>query len=149
MKKFKYRLEALLKVKEHIEKEKQKEHASAVSKVNFQKKQLENIDNAKTNTFDNQRSKMKSSIVVAEMLVCSRYLNKLKRETMAGKELLKVLGKKAEEKREKLIEASRDKKIYEKLKEKQRDKYNETLRMLETKDNDETAIRNYDMKKRS
>lgn len=149
MKKFKYRLETLLKVKEHIEKEKQKEHAVAVNKVNQQEKQLQNIDNAKTTTFEKQRSRMKSSIVVAEMLVCSRYLNKLKRENMAGKELLKALKKKSEEKREKLIEASRDKKIYEKLKEKQRDKYNEMIKMLETKDNDEIAIRNYDIKNRS
>jgi len=149
MKKFKYRLETLLKVKEHIEKEKQKEHASAVNRVNHQENQLKDIDNAKTTTFEKQRSRMKSPIVVAEMLVCSRYLNKLKRENMAGKELLKALKKKSEEKREKLIEASRDKKIYEKLKEKQQDKYNEMIKMLETKDNDEIAIRNYDIKNRS
>lgn len=148
MKKFKYRLETLLKVKEHIKKEKQKEHAAALNRVNHQKKQLQDIDNAKTTTFEKQRSQMKSSIVVAEMLVCSRYLNKLKRENMAGKELLKALKKKAEEKREKLIEASRDQKIYEKLKEKQREKYNEMIKMLETKDNDEIAIRNYGIKKR-
>ena len=95
MKKFRYRLESLLKVKEHIEREKQKEHAGALSQVHQQQRQLNRIDRSKDTTLNGQRSGMLGRLSVAEMLICSRYLVKLKKDMLSGSELLKVLRQKA------------------------------------------------------
>ena len=88
MKKFKYRLQALLRAKEHIEKERQKNHAVALQKVYNQADELDQIDNSRQENLLAQRSQMKHDFSVAEMLIYSRYLAKLKRQELAGNELL-------------------------------------------------------------
>lgn len=143
MKKFKYRLKALLKVKEQIEKDRQKEHALAIQKVIDQNNELSRISDVKDVTTDNQRKRLTGKLSVAELLVFGRYLMKLKRETMAGKELLTALQRGEQGKREILQEASRQRKIQEKLKEKQQAKFNREVELLETKENDEIAITNF------
>ena len=143
MKKFKYRLQTLLNIKEHREREKQKEHASAMQKIYGQVDRLKMIEDYKQNMSNSQRYKMTSSISIAEMLVYSRYLLKLKRDRLTGKELLRVLEKNAEEKRQDLVEASKQRQIYEKLEEKQKEKYDAEVRLAMTKDSDEVATVNY------
>lgn len=143
MKKFKYRLQALLKVKEQIEKERQKEHAVALKKVIDQSDELTRISDLKEVTTDNQRGRLSGSLSMAEMLVFGRYLMRLKRETMAGQELLIALQRGEQGKRKILREASRQRKIQEKLKEKQHAKFKSEVVALETKESDEIAITNY------
>jgi len=140
MKKFKYRLEALLKVKEHLERERQKDHGEAVRKVMRQRDQLTDIEKKRLTTYDEQRDVLIGKMSVAEMLVYSRYLMKLKRDQLVGKQLLQALDHEAEEKRIKLVEASREKKVFEKLKERQQKKFNKEVHRLETKEDDETAV---------
>lgn len=139
MKRFKYRLQSLLNVRSHIEKEKQKEHAGALQQVHNQKEQLTDVDHRRTNTLSAQRGLQKDRITLAELLVCIRYLAKLKKDTLVGKELLRGLEKNAEEKRKDLVEASKQRKIYEKLKEKQLERFHKEVKAMETKDADEVA----------
>ena len=143
MKKFKYRLEGLLKVKEHIEKERQKEHATALNRVRDQEEHLVSIDNHRLATHEGQRIRQVGVLNVAEMLVCSRYLVKLKKDTLANKEVLRALNGEAGKTRTALLDASRDKKIYEKLKEKQHQKYLDEARRVETKETDEIGIQSH------
>ncbi len=139
MKKFKYRLEPLLKVKSHLEKEKQKIHAASLKKVHDQKSHLTDIDRQKTSTSAFQRRTQQGAICLAELLVCSRFMLKLKKDTLAGSEMLRVMETDAEEKRQDLVEASKQRKIYEKLKERQHEKFDRELKDLEQKDADEVA----------
>ncbi len=147
MKKFKYRLESLLKAKEHIEKEKQKQHAGALQQVNNQQQALKQIDQNKTTTLSKQCNGMIGSMSVAEMLIYSRYILKLKRDMLAGSELLKALNKTEGEKREALVEASRERKVYEKLKERRHEQFNESVRLQTAKENDEIALNSYRLKR--
>lgn len=140
MKKFKYRLQALLRVKEHIEKERQKVHAVALLKVNRQTDELDRIDDSRQTSLSAQRNQMTLHVSVAEMLVYSRYLARLKREQLAGNELLHVLEGEAEEKRIELVAASKDRKVLEKLKEKQSAKHHAEINQAMTKENDEIAL---------
>ena len=117
MKKFKYRLQALLKMKEHIEKERQKMLAASAKQVQDQETRLELVENHRDDTIERQRDDASGRFTVAEMLVISRYLHKLKRESILGQELLKALKKEEDVKRQELLEATREKKKYEKLKE--------------------------------
>ena len=55
MKKFKYRLEPLLKVKSHLEKERQREHAQATREVLRQKEHLAGLQTDRELTANVQR----------------------------------------------------------------------------------------------
>ncbi|MCK4301750.1 MAG: flagellar FliJ family protein [candidate division Zixibacteria bacterium] len=143
MKKFKYRLEALLKLKEHIERERQKEHAGALHRVNSQKAALGQLDDDRKGTLTGQRQRMTSPLSVAEMLVYSRYLMKLKKDRLAGEQFLDALDKEAEKKRQDLVEASKQRQIHEKLKERQKEKHDQTGRLAMAKSDDEIAINSY------
>ena len=138
-KKFKFRLDPLLNLRKHREKERQKEHAVVVDEVQKQKQLNGNLDTARVDTLDYQRSRLDGRLSVPEALICSRYIMKLKRQRMAGNELLYALQKDAEKKRAKLVEAARDRKIFEKLKEKQQLRHNFEIEKQEQKELDEVA----------
>jgi flagellar export protein FliJ len=62
--------------------------------------------------------------------------------------LLRGLEKEADKRREKLVEASKERKIYEKLKEKQIAKFTKEVERLENKAVDETATNGFRRKSR-
>lgn len=142
-KKFKFRLEPLAKIKKHREKERQKEHAAALKKVHDQIDALTGIGGQRLETLKTQRRKSVGKIVVAEALVCSRYLQRLKRERIAGEELLHGLENKAEERRLTLVDAAKERKIFELLEEKQRIRHYKNLDKLEQKEIDEIALQKF------
>ncbi len=146
MKKFKYRLQALLKLKEQIEKDRQKHLAAASKQVRDQNRRLGDIEQSHGRTVERQRREAEQTFSVAEMLVISRYLHKLKRDTVVGRELLKVLLREEDNKRQDLLVATRERRKYEKLKERLRDKHNQEAETVLTKDNDETAISTFRQK---
>lgn len=141
MKKFKFRLEPLKKIKEHIEKQRQKEHAVAIQRVNAQQERLAALEQSRLAVMQHQREKQMAAAAVSpmELLTYSRYYLKLKRETLAGLELLRGLETEAETKRLKLVDASRERKIYEKLKERQNARFNTSVEQILNKENDEIA----------
>jgi flagellar FliJ protein len=147
-KKFKFRLEPLLKIREHREKERQKDHAAAVGKVHEQKDAVEGIDNERISTMDYQRGKSVGRLLIAEALVYSRYLMRLKRERIAGVELLHGLQKEAEQKRQELVEAARERKIFDLLKEKQQQRHREEAEKADQKELDEVAVGAYRRRKK-
>jgi len=143
VKKFRYRLAALLKLKEHIEKERQKEHAQAVQQVVNQKQQLQGIDATRKATLDQQREALQGHLSVARLQACSRYLVKLKGDTLMGKEALRGLESEAEKKREALVTASRERETYAKHRERLADRHFKEAEAAETKENDEIALTTY------
>ena len=139
-KKFKFRLEPLLKIREYREKERQKDHSAAVHEVVKQKQQLQALDHERLATLDHQRQRLIGRLSVAEALVCSRYLVKLKRQRLSGTGLLHGLEREAERKRQELVEAARERKIYELLKEKRRLRYRQEAEKQDQKQLDEVAV---------
>jgi len=146
-KKFKFRLAPLLKIREHREKERQREHAAAVDKVLQQKYALEVVDQAKQRTLESQREQLSGRISVAEALIYSRYLMKLKRDRFNGNEVLRGLEKEAERRRARLVQAARERKIFELLKEKQLARYRADLEKADQKELDEVATVGFVRKK--
>jgi len=151
VKKFKFRLEPLKKIKEHVEKQRQKEHADAIHRVNAQQARLAALEQSRLNVMQHQRDKQTAARVVSpmELLTYSRYYLKLKRETLAGGELLRGLETEAEAKRLKLVDAARERKIYEKLKERQNTKFNQSMELILNKENDEIASNTFRHRHRS
>ncbi|MDF1543630.1 MAG: flagellar export protein FliJ [bacterium] len=143
MKKFQYRLESLLKLKEHKEKERQKELAISSHKVKRQEMDLETIDGNQRNAIDSQARRLAGKFSVSDMLIYGRYLLKLKRENLTGNEMLRVLKKDEDQKREELLQASRARRVYEKLKEKQQAAFYSEVNSAEQKESDEIAVTNF------
>jgi flagellar FliJ protein len=138
-KKFKYRFAPMLKVKEHREKERQKELADALVRVHEQRTRLRQIDGVRLDTMERQRDRLVGAISVAEALVCSRYLMRLKRDRIAGSELLRGLERQSESRRLALVEAARERKIYDMLKDKQQLRHRQQIEKDEQKALDEVA----------
>jgi flagellar FliJ protein len=143
MKKFKYRLETMLKLKEHAERERQKDHARAMGDVHRQKEKLAEIGSARERAVDYQRQQVQKHLSIVTMLSCSRYLLRLKGETMLGREALTGLERTAEKKRQRLVEAARQRRIYERLREKQKERYYEEIEHTETVQLNEIALNNH------
>jgi len=138
-KKFKFRLEPLLNIRKYKEKERQKELAEAQSRVLKQVTSIKSMDDHRLNTMDTQRQRLTGSISLAEALVCSRYLVKLKRDRMTGVELLHGLRKEEDVRRSRLIEAAKERKIFEMLREKRERRHLEEIDKADQKELDEVA----------
>ncbi len=147
MKKFKFRLEPLLRVKAHLEKERQKEHAVALQRVHAQQEHLYRLDVTRVGVMERQRQTQSAPVSAAHMLLFSRYYLKLKRDMITGAELLRGLEGEAEKRRKLLVEASRERKMYDKLKERQQVKFNLSVELITNKQNDEIAANSYRIRK--
>lgn len=143
MKKFRFRLEPLLKLRQHRERERQKEHAEALQKVQAQNQHLAAIDQDRSRTLERQRSLQTGKLSTSRLLAHSRYLLRLKGDTMTGREVLRSLEQQAERRRQNLVEAARQRQIYEKLRERRKEAYYKESERRETIDNDETALNSF------
>lgn len=139
MKQFAYRLEPLLKLRKHTEREKQREYSHAMQKVNEQEQQLGGIDRAHERSCNNQRERLVGKLSVGQLLSFSRYLVKLKGDRLSGTELLRGLNINADEKRQGLVSAARERKKYEKLKEKMKERFDENIQRETALEEEEIA----------
>ena len=130
-------------MKAHVEKQRQKEHAVAVQQVYIQQEKLQSIASEKQQTIESQRERLTGPLHPHQLLIASRYLVKLKRDTVTGSELLRALEREAEVRRTRLVEATKQKKIHEKLKEKQQQRFVADIESHEKKELDEIAVNGY------
>ena len=149
MKKFRYRLEPILRLKAHKEKEEQKIHAAAVKKIVDQKNCLAAIDGDRKANQSHLRNYLTGPVSLFRLSTYSRYFLKLKKDELTGNELLKAFQKNAEEKRLKLVEATKQRKIYEKIKERRHEEYIKDYELISQKENDEIASQSLQHKKSS
>jgi len=133
-------MEPLLKQRKHLEDEKQKILATATKKILEQEDELSEIEETRQSTCSQHLKKISEIFNVADLLVFSRYVHKLKKDRMVGGEMLKVLRQDENEKRKELLVASRERKKYEKLKEIQEEKFYKVIEEEEKKENDEIAL---------
>lgn len=148
MKRFRYRLEPVLKMKAHVEKQRQKEHAVALQQVLIQQDKLASIAAERDHTIEAQRERLTGPLKPHQLLVASRYLVKLKRDNLTGTELLGALEREAEVRRSRLVEATKQKKIHEKLKERLQERFLKELDSHEKKELDEIAVNGYRFRRR-
>jgi flagellar FliJ protein len=141
MKKFKFRLERMLQIKEHLEKERQKEMGLATQKVLNQENYLHRLNQDRQNTQQTLRPFLTGPLHTSQLLNYSRYFIKIKKNELTGREVLKVYCREQEKKRLELLEATKQKKIYEKLKERKRERHLKENELLSQKEQDELATR--------
>lgn len=141
MKKFRYRLAPLLTVKEHAEKQRQREHAQALQQVYSQQQLLTELARRTHETVRGSQAAVSArpNVLLAQMT--SRYLAKLRRDAITGTELLRAYQTEAERRRLVLVEATREKRKLEKYREKLRERYYQDLDQSERKELDEVSGR--------
>lgn len=143
MKKFKFRLEPLLRVKAYREKQRQKEHTTAVVNESAQARKLDELNMHRTSVVSSQSDLVGKTLSPNQLMTYARYMMKLRKDGMVGGEMLKVLGKETERRRALLAQAATERKIYERLKENQESDFLDTIEKAERKESDELAIDNF------
>ncbi|SYZ73592.1 putative Flagellar export protein FliJ [Candidatus Zixiibacteriota bacterium] len=149
MKKFRFRLERVLQIKAHHERDKQKFLALASHRVMQQEQLLDNLIFSRTETQERQRNFLEGKIEPQVLSGYSRYYMILNKNELAGKEVLKAYLADREKKRLELVEATKQKKIYEKLRERKRAAHLKNAELTMQKEQDELASNLFNYKKGS
>ncbi len=140
MKRFRFRLEALLKQREQIEKDRQKELADAMRQVQEQKSRLDTLYGKSQETLERKREQQAGTMRVSDLQIYSRYLYRLKRDSLGAEELLRALRKTEARRRDALLEAAKNRKIYETLRDHQRETFYREAEQAAAKENDEVGL---------
>jgi flagellar FliJ protein len=123
MKKFEFRLEPVLRLRDQAEKVKQKEFALAVQEVRRCETDIVYVLSEIDVSHEGLREAETREIEPWQLIFHRRYLNHLQKQLGKLHAELQALAKKAEAKRLELVEASKRKKSLEKLKGRRRDEY--------------------------
>ncbi len=143
MKRFRYRLEPLLTRARQQEEQRQRDLAAAETKVRNQQQRLIELADRKQGTVERMRQQMLSSLSVSALSRSYRHLVITKRDQVTGAEVLRSLQQTAAGARDDLTIAMRERKKYEKLKERQRDRHRTAAEERERKELDELSIQRY------
>ncbi len=149
MKRFRFRLEKVLQIKKYHEKEKQKTLALASHRVMTQEQYLSDLILRRRETQNEQRDLLTGKISAGMLSGYSRYYLMLKKNELAGKEILKAYQIDREKKRLELVESTRQKKIYEKLRERKEEAFRKDTELLMQKEQDDLASKVFSYKKSS
>jgi flagellar FliJ protein len=128
-----------LRLKAHREKEQQKIHSEALQNVYRQREYLNNLYEDRIVKQTALRRVLHGKLNIGQLLNFSRYFIKQKKDELSGVELLKAFKINSENKRKELVEATRQRKIYEKLKERRFDSYKRETLIHTQKEQDEIA----------
>jgi len=138
MKKFSFRLEKLLALKERIEALKRGEYGAAMQRVAEREKAIMALHAERTTTSADERCHLTGdNLNVARLQMYSRYFHHLRGQLLLSHEVKRSLEKKAEDKREEMVESSREKRTLERYKEKLRLRHIQELEKAEQAELDE------------
>lgn len=139
-KKYKFSLESVLHYREMVEDQKEKEFAFAVQALQREQAAHENIKQQIAQAFESLKKCEQGEHSSEQFFAYKRYIQSLE---MRKRHQLKLIDKaqmKVNQKRQELIEATRDKKVLEHLDTVRREQYFAELEMQENKFIDEIAI---------
>jgi flagellar FliJ protein len=123
MKKFEFRLEPVLRLRDQTERIKQREFAQAVQEVRRCESDILYVLGEIEDSREGLRRAEIQEIDPWQLIFHRRYLNHLEKQLRRLRGELQALSKKAESKRLELVKASKEKKSLEKLRGKQRGEY--------------------------
>jgi flagellar FliJ protein len=137
MPRFKFRFEKILSYRGHQEKQKQRELAAVRKMEQEQSDKITGILTDRSAAQQNELDILTGSIRPTQLTLYSRYFLKLRQMEVTGREMLRQIGFEAEKRRQALVEATRQKKIYEKLRERHLERFTHEYNLTLQKENDE------------
>ncbi len=141
MKRFRFRLEKILRYKIQVEERKKQILSERNNEVRFETTHLEGLNNRNASYRDRYSSLFKGRLNILGLGLSYRYLEKLYRDIIRQKEKVRKSEEKADHARKQLRAAMRDRKKYEKLKERRKLDYEYEAGREEQKELDGIASR--------
>lgn len=137
MPRFKFRFEKILSFRGHQEKQKQRELAVVRKLEQEENAKITGILNDRSATQQREQEHLTGNILPARLTEYSRYYLKLRQMEIIGREMLQQIGVEVDKRRQALVESTRQKKIYEKLRERHLRQFTEEYNRALQKENDE------------
>jgi len=120
---FKYKFQSILDLKTRIEDQKKSKYGEANAELNRQQEKLDVLFDERTYQIELMREKGKNGVTPKELIVYNNYMERLKRSIEIQKVVVDRAKKAAEQARLELVEAAKQRKMFETLKEKQMEEY--------------------------
>lgn len=120
---YKYKLQSILKLKENVEKEKKNEFGAATQRIEKEKLKLEQLNAEMYNVNSDIEKSASEGVSVAELLMQQQFKEYYKSSIINQKVKVKMAEEYLEDCRHQLVKAMQDKKMMEKLKEIDYEKY--------------------------
>ena len=137
MKKFKFKLDALLRYREYLEHKMKLEVASVVAEIDACKKNIEQLKDDQKKTTERLSILSETGIDGNELLRYTEYISALDIETDIRKTELRNLMSKLFKKKKELKKKSIDKKVIENLKDLKKEEYTHELNLMIQKESDD------------
>lgn len=139
MKEFRFRLQKLLQIKSHRKMERQKELAKAERVRRMEEAHLELLQSRMSQEISDLQSHKIAQVDCRRLTQSAFYQQRLNSNMATQKQVIINAQKQEDLKREKLISAAREEKVFDMLKDRQRERYNRELDDLQQKETDEIA----------
>ncbi len=123
MRKFKFRFDKIRSFRKHQEKGKQQELAQARRHELEQDRAVQNILLERSGQQARERRHLVGVVQLSRLSGYSRYYLRLKQKEVTGRALLRQLTQVVDQRREELLSAARQRKIYDKLEERHRERF--------------------------
>lgn len=143
---FKFRLQSFLGVKEKIEEQKKLDYGKALKKLEEEKEEKRRLINIKDNAIELFKESIKTNIEPEELKRYNIYIDLMKKKIKQQDVLIEIAEKNAEKKRNELVNAMKERKMLDTLKEKDRVEYNIEQLRVEQKIIDEIVSYQYNDK---
>lgn len=143
MQKFKFKMESILNLKNRIAEQKELEFAKALAVVENEKILLAHYNKNKTDTLDHFKTEIDNKISPIEFKVIINYLEFTNNNIHYQKGAIAKAEKTAEKKRLELVEATKERKMLDKLKENKYEIFLEDGKKQEQKQIDEVVSYQY------
>ncbi len=141
MKKFKFRLERIRKYKEQVEDDRKRHLAISQNKLNEEKTKLSLIIATRNRYLSVFGVRSTGKVNMRDLILSKRHLDKLAADIVVQTKATKIAEQEVNKAQKALIEAVKEKKKYEKIKEKQLDSYHKENLLSENKELDEFGSR--------
>lgn len=143
MAKFIFKLESFLKIKEKLEDSAKTEYGKAISKLEEEKEYLNNLEKEKLDTIFRFKESLKYNINPFNIKNINEFIKIIDIKILNQKKVVQEAFEFSEEKRETLINAMKERKIFETLKEKEKEAYIKDILQKEQKVIDEIVSYKY------
>jgi len=143
MKKFKFRFETVLKVKEKKEEQLKREFMQLIALKIRQENLLMEIEKERQEKAKEKFNEKQTGTDIQTLIFYEEYTNLLRKQIEETEKRIKELQEKADIKREELIEASKQKKIFERLKQSDFNEFKNLVLKNEQQLLDEIAVNKF------
>lgn len=143
MSRFQFRLHQYLGVKEQLENQKELEYAKALQVIAEEKQKLVAFLKHKDETVENLRRSVTKSILPFEIRRYNNNIERLKHQIKVQEERVAAVEAFAEQKRQELVQAMKERKALEKVEENAREEFSKEADLAERKQVDELVSFKY------